>query len=377
MNGTPFAEACPRTVGIPVAQLQKELRAYVARESFTAIQWTFAERLAVVEKLTATPLGDADAHATAGALLERMGRADEAKEHLDLALSLEPGNTQAHTTLGVLHARASRFDLARTHLTQAASGAGATAQTHFHLAAALQRIQEGATDAGADVDQQIEAALRQAVALDPGFAEAHAALARVLDRRSGSADEVVALQQKAIDLAPGREDFMLNLAYYLSNRRKFADAKPVLTALAGGATDERVRASAAELLKRINDFERRRTAGEIVVEPGADGPRVVQLDLRPVKAGEAQLKGMLLAIECPRGQIRLVVEHDEKTSRVHAKAFDSIEFITYREAQGGTISCGERPENDHVLVTYRPGPQGNSLGEAVVVEFMPKASVPQ
>ena len=54
------------------------------------------------------------------------------------------------------------------------------------------------------------------------------------------------------------------------------------------------------------------------MEHTAEGPRMFQLDLRAVKDGEAQLKGVLLAIECPHGQIRLVVEHDGKTSRVHA-----------------------------------------------------------
>jgi len=376
IDGVPFAEACQRALGIPVAQLQKELRSYVARESFMSIQWTFAERLAAVEKLAATPLGDADAHATAGALLQRMGRVDEAKAHLELALSLEPGNAQAHTTLGMVHIQQGRSDLARTHLQQAASGAGATAQTHFLLASALQRIREGGSDEGAEVDARIEAALRKAITLDPGFAEAYAALARALDHRRASGEEVFALQQKAIALAPGREDYMLNLAFYLSNRQQFADAKTVLTSLAGGASDERVRTSAADLLKRINDFERQSAANE-VVERTADGPRVIRLDLRPVKAGEAQLKGELLAIECPRGTIRLVVEHDGQTSRVHAKAFDGIEFITYRQEQGGAISCGERPADDRVLVTYRPGPKGASLGEVVAVEFMPKASVPQ
>ena len=33
--------------------------------------------------------------------------------------------------------------------------------------------------------------------------------------------------------------------------------------------------------------------------------------------------------------------------------------------QGGTIACGKRPAGDRVLVTYRPGPQGDSVGEVV------------
>ena len=377
VNGTPFPEACQRVLGISPAQLQKELRSYLSRDSFTSIKWTFPERLAAIERLPAAPVTDADAHATAGALLLRMGRQAEATEHLEIALKLAPDSVQANATLGVLLAQQNRADLALTHLQRAASGAGATAQTHFDLAAALQRIREGGGESGADADARIEAALRQAIALDPGFAEAYASLARVLAARPGSDTEPFVLQQKAIALSPGREDYMFNLGVYLANRQQYADARTVLTALAGGASDERVKTGAADLLKHIADFERKTAAGEVVVERTANGPRVIQFDLRRVQDGEAQVKGVLLAIECPRGEIRLVVEHDGQTSRVHAKAFDGIEFITYRHEQSGTISCGERPEDDRVLVTYRPGPQGNSLGEVVAVEFMPKASAPR
>ena len=90
-SGLPFAEACPRALGISVAQLQKELKAYVSRERFTMLRWTFAERLAAVERLPSSPFSDADAHATAGALLLRMDRRDEARQHLEFALALEPG----------------------------------------------------------------------------------------------------------------------------------------------------------------------------------------------------------------------------------------------------------------------------------------------
>lgn len=384
VNGTPFPEACQRVLGISAAQLQKQLRSYLERDSFTMTKWTFPERLAAIERLPAAPVTDADAHATAGALLLRMRRLTEATEHLEFALKLAPDSVQANATLGVLLAQQGRADQALTHLQRAAGGQGATAQTHFDLATALQQIREGGGDSGTDADAQIEAALRKAIALDPGFAEAYAALARVLDQRRASGEEVFALQQKAIALAPGREDYMLNLGLYLSNRQQFADAKTVLTALAGGASDEQVRARAADVLKRIHDLDRPSAAAneavervDDVVEFTAAGPRVIRPDLRQVKAGEAQLQGELLAIECPRGMIRLVVEHDGQTSRVHAKAFDGIEFITYRQDRGGTISCGERPADDLVIVTYLPGPRGATLGEVVAVEFITKASAPR
>lgn len=377
VNGTPFPEACQRALGISAAQLQKQLRSYLERDTFTITKWTFPERLAAIERLPATAVADGDAHATAGALLLRMGRLDEAAEQLEFALTLTPDSVQANATLGMLHAQQNRPDRALAHLQRAVSGSGATAQTHFTLASTLLRIREGGGDAGAEADARIEAALRQAIAMDAGFAEAYASLAGVLAQRPGGSHEVFALQQKAIALAPGREDYMLNLGIYLANRHQHADARTVLTTLAAGASDERVRQGAVDVLKHLTNVERRMADGDVVVERSADGPRVVQFDFRRVKEGEAQLKGTLLAIECPRGQLELVVSHDGQTSRVHAKAFDGIEFITYRQQEGGTISCGARPADDRVRVTYTPSPQAGSLGEVVAVEFMPAPSVPQ
>ena len=376
VSGTSFPEACQRFLGVSATHLEKELRAYLGRDSFTMTKWTFPDRLAAIDRLPAAPVMDADAHATAGALLLRMGRLAEATEHLEFCLKLSPDSVQGNATLGMLHAQQNRADLALTHLQRAAGGAGATADTHFNLAGALQQIREGGGDAGADADARIESALRQAIALDPGFAEAYASLARVLAARPGNGNEAVVLQRKAIALSPGREDYIFNLGVYLANHQQYADARTVLTVLATGASDERLKADAGNLLANITDFERRMAAGDVVVERSADGPRVVQFDFRPVKDGEAQLKGVLLAIECTRG-LELVVAHEGKTSRVHAKAFDGIEFITYRQQKDQTISCGARPADDRVRVTYRPGPTGASLGEVVAVEFMPAVSVPQ
>jgi Tfp pilus assembly protein PilF len=375
ITGAPFAEACQKALGVSSAQLQKELRSYVGGDRFSSMRFTFAEPLAAVERLTATPLADADAHATAGSLLVRMDRVEEGQAYLERAIALDPVNAAAHSTLGALYSRQGNAARARQHLQQAAAAGGASAQTYYDLADALIAITAGAASPDAADTAAIEQALRQAIALNPSFADAHARLARHLASRPGDGAEVFSLQQKAMALAPGREDYLLNFAYYLSNRQRFAEAKTVLSRLAAVASDTAIRENARSLLKRIDDFENQRPSDQIV-ERGPGGPRVIRLDLRRLQDGEQQVTGLLLAIECPRAGVRLVVEHEGKTSRVAVKAFDAVEFITYRTDQAGSISCGERPVDDDVIVTYRPGAGPETLGEAVAVEFLPKASAP-
>ncbi len=98
-------------------------------------------------------------------------------------------------------------------------------------------------------------------------------------------------------------------------------------ALAGNASDEQVRTKAADMLKRMNDFERDVKDGRAAGERTASGPRPVQLDLRVVKGGEAQLKGLLLAIECLAGRfgwssnttarLRRCMRQNVRSCRVH------------------------------------------------------------
>ena len=372
-EGVGLEQASQRALGMSAAQLQKALRTYISRDSFPILQYTLAEPLAAVEKLTAALLPEADAHATVGSLLVRMDRAADGLPHLERAVALDPANASAHATLGALYSRQGDRARARQHLQQAAAAPGASAQAHYDLADALIEITQDASPPDPADQAAIEHALRQAIALNPSFSDAHARLARHLE--PARSDEVLSLQQKAITLSPGREDYVLGLAYYLSNRQRYADARTLLSRLATGAADGSLRANAARLLKSIDDFEQKRPSDQIV-ERGPAGPRVIRLDLRRAGDGERQVTGLLLAIECPRAGISLVVEHEGKTSRVAVTSFDAVEFITYRADQAGSISCGERPDDEDVIVTYRPGANGEMLGEAVAVEFLPKASAP-
>jgi tetratricopeptide (TPR) repeat protein len=67
------------------------------------------------------------------------------------------------------------------------------AEAHYELGLALQRVPQAMADA--------EAALRQAIGLDPRFARAHAALARLLDAK-GDSQAAAAARSRAAELAP-------------------------------------------------------------------------------------------------------------------------------------------------------------------------------
>ena len=83
---------------------------------------------------------------------------------------------------------------------------------------------------------------------------------------------------------------------------------------------------------------------------------------------------MLNRIECTRtGGVTLVVRVNDAIQRFAAPKFGDIDFITYREQKGGSISCGERKPPESVYVTWMPlaTPSAGVAGRPVAVEFLP------
>jgi tetratricopeptide (TPR) repeat protein len=378
-SGASFAEACQRGLGLSPAALETALKKYVRRDSFTSFTLKLTERIATIEKLPAPLIEAGDAHAAVGTLLLQMDRRDEARSQLSAALASTPQNALALTAMGQLLMREGKRDEALPYLERASAAPGAPALVHYQHAAALHQAYDDGTVRPKDVDAAIETAYRRAIALDATHADSYAGLARIMADRGVVGREPLDLMMKAIQLAPGRNDYRVNFGIMLANREAFADARTVLAPVASGSDEGGSREAALSVLKRIDEYEARRAqyekrrAAAGVTEASSErfaGP-VVMPDLRVPQAGEERAFGVLVAIECPRGRVRLVIMDGDRAMRVHAGSFEGVEFITYRNDLTGEISCGARKTQDPVLVTYRPAPADGSAGEVVAVEFVP------
>jgi hypothetical protein len=107
----------------------------------------------------------------------------------------------------------------------------------------------------------------------------------------------------------------------------------------------------------------------------------VGLLLRDVQAGETRTYGVLTEIECGPQQIVLHVRAPGETLLLRAARFDVVDFISYRSATPGRVSCGARRPAEDVFVTWRrdeaPVASGTSQGTAVAVELLPDGYVPR
>lgn len=96
--------------------------------------------------------------------------------------------------------------------------------------------------------------------------------------------------------------------------------------------------------------------------------------LRAPAAGETQLQGMLVKIECgPKGMV-FVVQTANGLLRLSAASFDDIELTTYDPAIKGEISCGERKPENPVIVCYVPNADKRVKADGILksIEFVPK-----
>ncbi len=138
---------------------------------------------------------DLEARVRLAETLSRLDRPREALELLEEVLAMDPALPMARLALGAAHQTAGDRDAARTALLQvleAAPGAPRErAEAHYRLAAltdsGLSDSDSGALtaatgDRGDATAEDAMAHLRQALALDDDFAEAHALLGRLLGR---------------------------------------------------------------------------------------------------------------------------------------------------------------------------------------------------
>ena len=195
---------------------------------------------------------DVEARVRHADILTRLQRTDEAVELLEGVLAADAASPLARLALGAAHQQAGSDDAAREALTkvlEAAPGAPAErAEAHYRLAVLAEATgasqpgapgsagvspgstppaPEGGTrpEAGADPIEH----LRQAIELDPDFAEAHALLGRALARQERYVEGARHLA-RALRHDPAIADWHRDRAMSLILGKRYAAARTGLTA---------------------------------------------------------------------------------------------------------------------------------------------------
>jgi len=395
LDGMPFDRACTERLGVTPQALESQLRQYIGSLFFQHLEVTLPESLGRIERLDATPVSEGEAHAHLAHLLLAVKAEDEARAHLDHAVGVDPRQPLALARLADLAAAANNREQALSLAQRAGEAPAPTYLSAYFRASAIERVnRETDPDSPAVV-----AAWRTVTELNPLLADAHARLAQAQADTREDLEQAKLAQQRAIQLAPAREEYRLGMARILILMGDTKTARGVLGPLVARGSDPQITATARRYLGVAAQVELSATAGteapvperppEAVDEPVAPTPdtptppevlspgpanaaanfeRVV---LRHVLDGETRIFGVMKAIECTSDAARLLIETANGPVRVRGGTLDTMDFVSYRDDIRGGINCGPQAQSLPVLVTYHPEPEDGTAGEVIIVEVVP------
>jgi len=324
---------------------------------------------------------------------------------LQQALTLDPQLTMAEASLGILRARQGRLAEAKTALQEAVKGDSNNYLAHYYYAYALSREGMDANNMVQHYEPEttatMRAELRKAIDLSPTFPESYSLLAFINVVSGEQLDESVILLKHALALSPGRQDLDLELAQIYLRQEKFELARETLDPLRN-AKDRRLHLQAESLLNSIKNYEeqmaryksganatgetrlqRRDENSATSAKEDAPPQQMSPSDelrqvLRPLAAGEEQIQGLFLRLECDnsKGIGYFIVQAADRIYKIRATSLGQVQFTAYTPV-ADEVSCGPRKTQDNVVLTFRPSKDAKDVkskidGDAIAVELVPK-----
>ncbi len=233
-KGVPPKEAMSQTLPAP-AVMGKALDTYIHHRAFNYHRVAAPLLPETMKTYVARPLSEAASRAARGAFLAHSGRAAEGRALIDEALRLDPNLAEAHEAAGLLALRERRLADARASFTRAADLDPDDFHNQYMKGHFL--LTGGATDASALAEA--EAALLKAAQLNHDFAPAYSALVLVATQRGATLDQTEPLARRAIALEPGTAASHFALAAVLAAAGKAEPAREAgMRALAVARSDE-------------------------------------------------------------------------------------------------------------------------------------------
>ncbi len=232
------------------ADLQAALERYVKHPTFRFV-WVSAKVAATPKDFGARILPPAEAASMLGDFELHDRRPRDAKLLLEEALRLQPDLASAQESLGFVFMRlGDRAEALRSFDRVIAAGSGSFLAHYYH---AVLTLNELGTEAGA---AEAEAGLAKALQLNPDFAPAYIALAKIYlgdDRKVGQALELV---REAVILEPGNFSYQMMLGNVLLRSGRFGEALKLAETLersAGSQPERDMVQSFIESLKRAQE----------------------------------------------------------------------------------------------------------------------------
>ena len=323
-RGESTNEAVAKAFG-DIGQLQGNLLKYVGKSSFSFYLMKAPAELPPSD-LSVRALSDAEVDAYQGGFFAIRGRIQEAKSTLAEAAQLDPNLALTYQNLALAQFFGGERDAALASATKAISLDSKNAVTRY-LRAYLVTHGSGARD-----NSQVEADLRESIALNPNFAPPYGELAWFLAGRNQNLPEALAFGQKAVTLEPANAGYQLDLAQVLVHMRRYDDAQRIAVRARDGASDPRQRARVEEFLnymQRVREYDAvrpdeaggQRTAGDSLTS----STRMT----RPSRAEptvSTKIQGKVKDVACEGTEMKVTVNVRDVDFDLHARDYSRVSF---------------------------------------------------
>ncbi len=204
-------------------KLQTALSYYIQKNIYSTLILNSAAAPIDESSYTVRPVTPVEADAERAGVLVSVGRFEDARSLLDSVLKQDPNNAIACEEMGMLALRQNDHAEALKWFAQAVKLDSKSYFAHYYFAMMT-------LSANGSSDPQVEASLRQAIALNPGFAPAYNELAMYYGMRREHLDDALQLITKAVQLDPATVGYRINAASVLSEMGRFDEADKVLKA---------------------------------------------------------------------------------------------------------------------------------------------------
>ena len=398
---TPLERAFQEAFGTTFEAMEKDLRKYVQQDRYNVIRGHFEKKLVLDTTFETKTLTEAEGQAYLGDLLLHSYRKD-AYTYLEKALQLDPNLQMAHTSLGIAYFREGKFKEARASLERAVAANSQNYLAHYYYAETLSRANTDRPTTGfpPEVAAKIREHLQKAIALRPDFYQSYSLLAFVNLVTGKDIDESIASLKGILSKTPGQHNLKYMLGQLYLHKNDYKAARELLEQVTKSNADEQTRSHAESLLSQVRSMEENKARYEAAKQeaakrsnssgsgassvvtvgmettkeaPPQDPSHYLREALRKPLAGETQLQGTLVSIDCePRG-IVFVVQTEKGTLRLRTATFNDIEITTYDPKVAGDITCGARKPGNVVVVAYVPTTDKRLKvdGTLKAIEFVP------
>jgi len=405
-RGIPAPTAFQQSFNVELSAFQRTFEAYIQqRMAWNAFELKTPGGLDRNKDMTARVISEGEAEAHLGTLLMRLDRLPDAQTHLEKAVKLEPRVGAVQAAMGRLLTKKGNSAEASAYLKKATELEPDNYLSHYYYASLLH---DQKTLSRAD-RETLRKELSRTIELAPQFVEAVQMLASENLSTNTDIGQTIELLARALQVAPGRDYMVLQLAAAYARTPQRAAARALIqNLLVRPGLESQIRQEGQELLAYVDRataadnanraaaerFARETRAEPVATEGAAEMPRLsaepsrpeprrtetapdaldratrITRDANPLPAGTARIRGTMTLLDCRNG-LTLSLLVDGKALKFHTTTPGDVKFTSFNSVVGQTISCGPLPGSGvPAIVVYQPRESDGSMGNPLSVDFL-------